>query len=167
MRGSPLGVFTSSPALEEMSIGCSRLTHWDPVAGACSAFVNRMVADLSRGAPRDDAFRHACSTCRNTEVLGFLRDFRDHSPDPSLDPLLATHCALSVFMDAASFPDAVIRAVNLGGDADTVGAITGALAGACWGVQAIPLRWLVRLRDHDRIIDLAGALYRVAVEKGE
>jgi ADP-ribosyl-[dinitrogen reductase] hydrolase len=167
MRGPPLGVFSSSPRLEEMSIACSRLTHWDPVAGACSAFVNRMIADLARGAHRDDALLHACSACGDFEVRSFLEGFRDRPPEPSLDALLATHCALSVFMGAGSFADAVLRAVNLGGDADTIGAITGALAGAAWGAGAIPPIWRVKLRDHDRIADLAGDLFRVAVEKGE
>jgi len=167
MRGPPLGVFSSSPALEEVSLACSRLTHWDPVAGACSAFVNRMVADLARGSTREYAFGHACSTCRIPEVAGFLRGFRDHEPDPALDALLATHCALTVFMGAGSFEDALVRAVNMGGDADTIGAVTGALAGAYWGAAAIPLHWRVQLRDHVRIIDLAGDLFRVAVEKGE
>jgi ADP-ribosyl-[dinitrogen reductase] hydrolase len=166
MRGPPLGVFTASPHLEELSMACSRLTHWDPDAGACSAFVNRMVADLARGASREDAFRHACSTCRSAAVLPLLEGFRVRPPDPSLDALAATHCALSVFMGAGSFPEAVIRAVNLGGDADTIGAITGALAGAHWGAEAIPAPWRLRLRDHDRILGLAGALSRVAVEKG-
>jgi ADP-ribosyl-[dinitrogen reductase] hydrolase len=166
MRGPPLGVFTASPALEELSIACSRLTHCDPVAGACSAFVNRMVADLARGASREDAFRHACTTCRSMEVLGHLQSYGDHPPEPSLDALLATHCALSVFMGAGAFADAVVRAVNLGGDADTTGAITGALAGACWGVEAIPRAWVLRLLDHDRILALARDLSLVAVEKG-
>lgn len=166
MRGPPLGIFTASPQLEELSIACSRLTHWDPVAGACSAFVNRMVAGLARGASRDEAFRHACSTCRNPEVLAYLGGYQDHTPDPSLDALLATHCAISVFMDAGSFSDGILRAVNLGGDADTIGAITGALAGAYWGAPAIPPLWRTKLRDHERIIDLAGALFRVSVEKG-
>lgn len=167
MRGPPLGIFYSSPHLEEASLACSRLTHCDPVAGACSVFVNRMVSDLARGTWREAAFRHACSTCRIPEVREFLRSFRDHPPDPSLDALLATHCALTVFMEAGSFADAVIRAVNLGGDADTIGAVTGALAGAFWGATAIPPLWRVQLRDHDHIIDLAGDLFRAAVEKGE
>ena len=167
MRGPPLGVFFSSPLLEEASLACSRLTHFDPVAGACSAFVNRMVSDLARGSSREDAFRHACSTCRIPEVSEFLRRFRDHPPNPSLDALLATHCALAIFMGAESFADAVVRAVNLGGDADTVGAITGSLAGAYWGVTAIPPLWRVQLKDHDHIISLAGDLFRAAVEKGE
>jgi ADP-ribosyl-[dinitrogen reductase] hydrolase len=126
-----------------------------------------MVADLARGSTREDAFGHACITCRIPEVSGFLRGFRDHEPDPALDALLATHCALTVFMEAMSLEDAVVRAVNMGGDADTIGAVTGALAGAYWGATAIPLHWRVQLRDHDRIIDLAGDLFRVAVERGE
>ena len=167
MRGPPLGVFTSSPALEGLSIACSRLTHCDPVAGACSAFVNRMVADLARGATREEAFGHACATCAEPETLGYLGNLGEHTPDPSLDALLATHCALSVFLGAGSFADAIIGSVNLGGDADTVGAIAGALAGACWGAPAIPQLWLARLRDHDRIEGVATALYRLAAEKGE
>jgi ADP-ribosyl-[dinitrogen reductase] hydrolase len=167
MRGPPLGILYSSLLLEEASLACSRLTHCDPVAGACSAFVNRMVSDLARGHSREAAFRHACSTCRIPEVSEFLRGFRDHPPDPALDALLATHCALAVFMEAGSFADAAIRAVNLGGDADTIGAVTGALSGAYWGATTIPPMWRLQLRDHDRIIDLAGDLFRVAVEKGE
>lgn len=42
-------------------------------------------------------------------------------------------------------------AVNLGHDADTVGAVTGQLAGARYGVGAIPARWTSRLVHHDRI----------------
>ncbi|HMA04689.1 MAG TPA: ADP-ribosylglycohydrolase family protein [Methanomicrobiales archaeon] len=167
MRGPPLGIFTASPVLEEMSLACSRLTHCDPVAGACSAFVNRMIASLAREASRGEAFRLACSTCRSGEVLSMLGEYRKNPRDPSLDALLATHCALSVFMESASFAEAVLGAVNMGGDADTIGAITGALAGAAWGAGAVPPLWRVNLKDHDRIIELAGGLYRVAVEKGE
>ena len=35
----------------------------------------------------------------------------------------------------------MVKAVNLGGDADTIGAITGGLAGALYGYEAIPVRW--------------------------
>jgi len=45
---------------------------------------------------------------------------------------------LWAFHDAANFEEAVLRAVNLGDDADTTGAICGQLAGACWGESNIP-----------------------------
>lgn len=41
----------------------------------------------------------------------------------------------------SSFEDALILAVNLAGDADTVGAVTGMFAGAIYGLSNIPIRW--------------------------
>ena len=41
-----------------------------------------------------------------------------------------------------SFEEALILAVNLGHDADTVGAVAGQVAGALYGVQSIPERWI-------------------------
>src|SRR5947209_17042279 len=46
--------------------------------------------------------------------------------------------ALWAFHDAGTFEEAVLRAVNLGDDADTTGAICGQLAGAFWGESGIP-----------------------------
>lgn len=45
--------------------------------------------------------------------------------------------SLWAFHDAESFDEAVLRAVNLGDDADTTGAICGQLAGANWGESGI------------------------------
>ena len=61
--------------------------------------------------------------------------------------------ALWAFHDANGFPDAVLRAVNLGDDADTTGAVCGQLAGACWGQSGIPQAWLTDLctEGHDRV----------------
>ena len=44
-----------------------------------------------------------------------------------------------------SFDDAVVAAIDLGGDTDTVAAVTGGLAGAIHGIQAIPSRWTTYL----------------------
>ena len=52
-------------------------------------------------------------------------------------------------------------AVNLGGDADTNGAVAGALAGARFGAGAIPERWIEPLRQRERIGGLANRLVRV------
>ncbi len=58
----------------------------------------------------------------------------------------------------ASFEEAVILAVNLGEDADTVGAVTGQIAGAMYGASAIPERWLHLLAWRDEIEAAADAL---------
>ncbi len=59
--------------------------------------------------------------------------------------------ALWAFYDAASFREAVLRAVNLGDDADTTGAVCGQLAGAYWGVNGIPDLWMQDLARRDVI----------------
>lgn len=58
-----------------------------------------------------------------------------------------------------SFEDAIVHAVNKGGDADTVGAVTGMIAGRLYGYSNIPKRWLNSLKQHDNIVNAASALY--------
>lgn len=70
--------------------------------------------------------------------------------------------ALWSVADAASFEDAVLRAANLGDDADTVAAVAGQLAGALWGASGIPPHWLDRLAWRRDIEARAAALF----EKG-
>jgi ADP-ribosyl-[dinitrogen reductase] hydrolase len=50
-----------------------------------------------------------------------------------------------------SFSEAVVLAVNLGGDADAVGAVAGQLAGALHGVGGMPERWLDLLAWQKRL----------------
>jgi ADP-ribosyl-[dinitrogen reductase] hydrolase len=54
----------------------------------------------------------------------------------------------------------VVFAVNLGGDADTNGAVAGALAGARFGAGGIPQRWLEPLRRKEVVSGLANRLTR-------
>jgi len=68
-----------------------------------------------------------------------------HSLEAALWALARTH----------TFLDGALLAVNLGDDADTVGAIYGQLAGALYGRSAIPEGWLARLHDARMIEDLA------------
>jgi ADP-ribosyl-[dinitrogen reductase] hydrolase len=58
---------------------------------------------------------------------------------------------LWAFHDAKSFGEAVLRAVNLGDDADTTGAVCGQLAGAFWGESGVPQRWRDGLAGRDLI----------------
>ncbi|MDG6257064.1 MAG: ADP-ribosylglycohydrolase family protein [Methanomicrobiaceae archaeon] len=159
MRGAPIGVYYPPRTVREVSIACARLTHLHPVAAECSAFVNRMVSGLCRGEERSRAHASALRACKGDEVGEVLADPHRFSLSPSLDALEATHCAVSVFLASSSFEDAVVGAVNLGGDADTIGAICGALAGAEYGIGGIPSRWLTGLHRADALLDLSWRLF--------
>ena len=54
--------------------------------------------------------------------------------------------ALWSFWSSESFEEAVLKAVNLGDDADTTGAVCGQVAGAFYGEKGIPSRWLEHWR---------------------
>jgi ADP-ribosylglycohydrolase len=67
--------------------------------------------------------------------------------------------ALWAFHDAEDFREAVLKAVNLGDDADTTGAVCGQLAGAFWGERGIPQAWRDGLAKQQMIEQaLAGLL---------
>ncbi|MBX6342814.1 MAG: ADP-ribosylglycohydrolase family protein, partial [Thermomicrobiaceae bacterium] len=87
---------------------------------------------------------------------------RDEVPSTGfvIDTLQA---ALWAFARNEGLEQVVVEAANLGGDADTVGAVAGALAGACYGASAIPERWLDRLEARDEITALADRLYTLSV----
>lgn len=55
---------------------------------------------------------------------------------------------------------AVLAAVNLGDDTDTVGAITGGIAGIIYGLDAIPEEWVAKLVNKMMVFNAASDLYK-------
>ena len=60
--------------------------------------------------------------------------------------------------DGNSVSDAVLKAVNLGGDTDTIAALTGGLAGLYYGYDTIPKKWLKKIVSPDLINNLLNKL---------
>jgi len=58
-------------------------------------------------------------------------------------------------MNARDFKEAIIASTNIGGDTDTIGAITGSIAGIIYGYNSIPKDWLEDLQRRDYLINLA------------
>lgn len=82
-----------------------------------------------------------------------LKDIR--STGYVIDTLEAS---LWCIFNTTSYKDAVLKAVNLGDDTDTVGAITGGLAGIIYGYDTIPSKWIDTLARKDDIIGLGEKL---------
>lgn len=113
----------------------SRMTHYDPQAAfACEIYTEMLhcMIKLNHG-KKYIRFTAASNNYDYTEprLTGYVVD----------SFATALHCILTT----DSLEEALVKAVNLGGDADTVGAITGGLAGALYGYSAIPERWLACL----------------------
>ena len=73
--------------------------------------------------------------------------------------------ALWCFTHTETFREAVLRAANLGDDADTTAAVCGQVAGACYGESAIPISWLGKLEMYQQIRDLADNLFTISTRK--
>ena len=58
------------------------------------------------------------------------------------------------FMTTDNYGDAIFKAINLGGDTDTIAALTGGLAGLYYGVNAIPNNWIQCLARKNEIYNL-------------
>jgi poly(ADP-ribose) glycohydrolase ARH3 len=75
--------------------------------------------------------------------------------------------AIYAFLSTCDFKSAVIYAVSLGGDADTIGAMTGAIAGACYGMEGIPSQWRETVENREYIEQLAKKLWDVKIGAGK
>ncbi|MEA1963681.1 MAG: ADP-ribosylglycohydrolase family protein [Candidatus Aerophobetes bacterium] len=73
--------------------------------------------------------------------------------------------AIYSFLANPNFEEAVVYAVSLGGDSDTIGAMTGAVSGAYWGIEAIPERWRDKLENGEFIEKLAKKLWEIKRRK--
>ncbi|MEH2447740.1 MAG: ADP-ribosylglycohydrolase family protein [Nostoc sp.] len=63
--------------------------------------------------------------------------------------------SLWCLLNSSSYSEAVLKAVNLGGDTDTTAAVTGGLAGIYYGVENIPQKWMNQIARKQDIIYLA------------
>ena len=81
---------------------------------------------------------------------GGFRNITEGLYEPSGHVVNTLNNALYWVQHTGSFKKAIICAVNHGGDADTIAAITGSLAGAFYGYEAIPKKWIEQLNPEVR-----------------
>ena len=146
----------------------SRLTHGHPVALAVCALCCLVVQQLLAGAAdAETVLARARSTLRGHYTRG--------GDDPrflaALDVVEAWGgrsgrgwvvdsfwSAWDAFAGADSYRSTVQRAVAYGNDTDTTACIAGGLAGAYWGVRAMPQEWLAALRGREIVEPLVARL---------
>jgi ADP-ribosyl-[dinitrogen reductase] hydrolase len=127
----------------ENAISASRaqahVTHHNELSDAACETLTFMVQDLMAG--RDlIAVQHerADELVRHHPVFAYHRKRIENPSGYIVDTVQAVFQAL---FTTSTFEDCLIDTVNRGGDADTTGAIAGMLAGAHYGLNAIPKRW--------------------------
>lgn len=103
---------------------------------------------------------------RERALVALVEEANRHGSEPvcrrptmGFPPACIPAC-LYLFMTTETFEEALTEVVNLGGDADSAGAILGAISGAHHGLDEIPDRWLTKLENRDGIELRAIALDR-------
>ena len=141
----------------------SSTTHGAAEALDCCELYAELLLRALEGAPRDALLRApapAGASARVREIAegGYVTKSRDQVTGSGycVDSLEA---ALWCFATTDSFEACVLAAANLGDDADTTAAIVGQVAGAHYGVDAIPAHWRAKLAMREDIDDLARALF--------
>lgn len=171
MRCAPLAVAyaDTSAKLARVSRDSSRITHADPRCTAGCAILNLTIAALLRD--ESDALGTAIESVEHDapdELLNALRPLvQGDEPAPLPTSGYVVHTLQTALYDgltADTAEEAIVTAVNRGGDTDTLGAVAGAVAGARFGVDALPERWLTTIDERRRLTEFASQLLEVGGE---
>lgn len=185
MRAAPVGLFSSHDPADAARLArqTARITHAHELAQDGAAVQACAVAWLATAAPTPhwltapglmQELRAVTCTDVFTAKLAAVERLVGNAPAYEAAAALGTGIAAAEAVPAAlfafvrhidSFTDAVTQAVQLGGDTDTIAAMTGALAGAFHGVTAIPTPWRTRLEAYDRLDALADDLFTAAARQ--
>ena len=151
MRVLPVALATYGQPPESV-IAASRtqahVTHHNALSDACCETLIFMVQDFLAGQTADAV--HAGRVVPLIEQFPVYAYDRKRCENPSGFVVDTLHAVFQGFFATDNFEDCLIDVVNRGGDADTTGAIVGLLAGARYGYDAIPRRWLRALDEITR-----------------
>lgn len=142
MRVLPVALATH--ALDEPEVRAAvraqaHVTHHNPVSDAACEFIALAVQDFIRGEPLRAVYRQRIRPLiAERPEFAFRRRRREN---PSGWIVETMQVVLQALLDTGDFESCLVEVTNRGGDADTTGAIAGMLAGALYGLEAIPARW--------------------------
>ena len=165
MRCPPLAIpyATEWDRLAEVSRQSSQITHADPRCTEGCAVLNLTVAGLldDADAPLQDALDYVGADAPGELVTALEPLARGDSPSTLETSGYVVHSLQTAIHDglvADSAEEAIVTAVNRGGDTDTIGAIAGAVAGARFGASQLPDRWVSAVREAEEIEELTDRL---------
>ena len=143
MRVAPVALYTlgDEELLSRLAVEQAHITHHNPLSDAACVSVGKMIQRGILGAPLRDLQATAKELAARHPEFRF-EGYDGKSSGYVVDTL---RTVFDAFFSADNFEDCVVKTVNRGGDADTTGSIAGAIAGARYGLAAIPQRWLQAL----------------------
>jgi ADP-ribosyl-[dinitrogen reductase] hydrolase len=182
MRDAPFGLFRlDDPALAfEWAVETAWTTHGHPSARYSSGALAVIIAHIGQGEGLSDAVSHALSMLPGgreaSEVRDALRravdlsrapDWRGRLPELGAGWVAEEALAISILcaLAAKDAREAIVAAVNHGGDSDSTGAIVGNIVGTIGGAAALPAEWTEQVELRDVIETLSRDLVAILDER--
>jgi ADP-ribosylglycohydrolase len=163
--------FSHLPDVEMIQKVCevSKITHGHPRSQLGCSLYALFVKGLLAGESPDEAFEKlrvkGQEVFKGTELQseltyykrlidGTLPQLNEDEIESSGYVVHTLEAAVWCFLTTRSYKEALLKAVNLGLDTDTVGAVTGGLAGVYYGLAGIPEKWMSKIIKRSEILDL-------------
>jgi hypothetical protein len=187
MRTTPVGVIYMNKSEEETfkeAVKMGSVTHADPRCALSVAIVSGLVRALCRDEIKNEDDINvllergwAYMQQSHPDLALDKAEFQKHAYADSLDSLVlcdrgmgyvykclgsALWCLRQVFTRQETFKSAMIKLIMCGGDADTNGAVAGALMGALYGYKLLPREWRDGLKHKEWYNEKISALCVVA-----
>lgn len=177
MRVAPVGLFYSDEPekLRVTAYESSKITHSSELAMEGAALQAYAVARALRVRPSHlNRHKFLGDLKRFVRVrayqakLDILEGLMDRDGDREeivrklgngIEAMNSVPAAIYSFLSQHDFESSIVYAVSLGGDTDTIGAMTGAIAGAYYGIEGIPSGWKERVENGVEIERIADRLY--------
>ena len=174
MRLAPIPLFFMSEPLKalEISARSSRTTHNHPLAVDACRYMGGLIHGALIGKSKKEILSPQYSPVpgywEENPLLGEIEEVACGSFKKKEPPEIrgrgfvvkSLEAALWAFHKTETFEEGCLLAVNLGEDADTTGAIYGQLAGAYYGKNGIPSKWIKSLIKIDLIESITDRLYQ-------
>jgi len=165
MRLAPIPMFyANNPELAiKFSGESSRTTHGSEESIECARLFGLMIQLALTGSCKSDILTGNNYSSRLSKINSLSSGNYIDKPEIAIKGsgyvVESLEAALWCFANTESYKDAILKAVNLGDDADTTAAVCGQIAGAYYGISKIPSAWLEKLYMRDEISNLAKDLY--------
>lgn len=152
----------------EYVLDCTRTTHASPKCLDASILFSKIVARAYQSEDKHSILvGHDLTLCITEEIndinCGKYLSMKYEELNGSGYVINSLITALWCFYHTDNFKDAILMAVNVGDDADTVGAICGQIAGAYYGLDGIPPEWVNKLHEKDMLLRMSEELYVIGL----
>lgn len=171
MRILPISFYSIYNNLEEkqeieLLNNCSSLTHGHEISKLGCKIYTDYIRNLLNGKNKNEAFyeignKDYSNDYSKESINKYKRLFNQNFGDLDISQIKSSgyvvdtlEASIWCVLNTQGYEEAVVKAINLGEDTDTVGAVTGSIAGLIYGNEKIPERWISKLKNKEYLTHL-------------